>query len=93
MTTVVTAPSAQAVEGSGTRGFLQSLVRPDFIIGFGIVSFWILCALLPGLITPGDPTATFPDGVTLLGEPVPPGTPGFLLGSDPIGRDYFTRWV
>lgn len=93
MTTVVTAPSAEAVEGSGTRGFLRSLVRPDFIIGAGIVSFWILCALLPGLITQGDPTVTFPDGVTLLGEPVPPGTPGFLLGSDPIGRDYFTRLV
>lgn len=61
--------------------------------GFIIVMFWTVCAVLPGLISSGDPTAIDPDGLTLLGEPLPPGTPGFILGTDPIGRDYFTRLV
>lgn len=94
MTTVVTPSGAGAVvDSSGTRGYLRSLLRPDFVTGFIIVMFWTVCAVLPGLISSGDPTAIDPDGLTLLGEPLPPGTPGFILGTDPIGRDYFTRLV
>jgi peptide/nickel transport system permease protein len=36
--------------------------------------------------------ATFPDsGETAAGLPVPPGTHGFLLGTDSVGRDLFIR--
>lgn len=92
-TPVTTAGVGAAPESSGTRRYLRSLLRPDFILGASIIMLWTLCALLPGLITGGDPTTTFPNGLSLLGEPLPPGSPGFLLGTDPIGRDYFTRIV
>jgi peptide/nickel transport system permease protein len=94
VTTVVASSGTGAIaDSSGARMYLRSLARPDFIVGFIIVMFWTVCAFVPGLITSGDPTAIHPDGLTLLGEPVPPGTAGFILGTDPIGRDYFTRLI
>lgn len=95
MTTLVN-PLAVSTDDAGTSGRRRTLrryARADLVAGGLIVAVWTLCAIAPSLLTSGDPTATFPDGVTLLGEPLPPGTPGFLLGTDPIGRDFYTRLV
>lgn len=68
-------------------------MRPDLIVGAALVGFWAFCALFPGAFTSADPTRIADDGLSLLGEPVPPGTPGFLLGADALGRDFFARVV
>lgn len=91
VTTIIT-PSA-AGDISGSRGLLRGLVHVDFILGAALVCFWTFCALAPGLVVSGDPTTIYPNGLSELGEPLPPGTPGFPLGTDPIGRDYMTRLV
>jgi peptide/nickel transport system permease protein len=93
VTTLVTTPAAGGPAASGSRALFRGLLRPDFIVGAAIVGFWTFCALAPGLLSPGDPTTIDPDGLTLIGEPKPPGADGFPLGTDPIGRDYLTRLV
>jgi len=50
----------------------------------------ILIALLAGVLSPHDPTAQFPEGLTADGMPVPPGHT-FLLGTDSLGRDILSR--
>lgn len=72
---------------------LRGLARPDFIVGAVVVAFWAFCALFPEALTLADPTRITREGLSVLGEPVPPGTPGFLLGADALGRDFFARIV
>ena len=72
---------------------LRGLARPDFIVGAVVVAFWAFCALFPEVLTAADPTRITKEGLSVLGEPVPPGTPGFLLGADSLGRDFFARIV
>jgi ABC-type dipeptide/oligopeptide/nickel transport system permease subunit len=59
-------------------------------VGFTIVLVLLLVAIFAPLISPVDPQATRPNGVSTLGEPHPPGG-GFLLGADSLGRDVWTR--
>ena len=47
-------------------------------------------ALTAPLIAPYDPAAQFFDGLTLEGAPLPPNE-RFILGTDLLGRDLFTR--
>ncbi len=59
------------------------------VIGFSIVVFWVLAALLADLIAPFPPNAT-------IMPMVPPGAEGpdgsvFWLGTDHIGRDILSR--
>jgi len=77
----------------GRRRRLRQYARVDLMAGGLIVLFWALCAIAPGMLTDGDPTSTFANGMTLLGEPLPPGSGEFLLGTDPIGRDFYVRLV
>jgi len=72
---------------------LRGVARPDFIVGAVVVAFWAFCALFPEVLTAADPTRITKEGLSVLGEPVPPGTPGFLLGADSLGRDFFSRIV
>jgi len=72
---------------------LRGLARPDFILGAVVVAFWAFCALFPEALTSVDPTRITKEGLSVLGEPVPPGTPGFPLGADALGRDFFSRIV
>jgi peptide/nickel transport system permease protein len=92
-TTALVAPSAVTTRRRGGLQALRGLVRPDFIVGAILVTFWGVCALFPGALTSADPTRISSEGLSLLGEPVPPGTPGFLLGADALGRDFFSRVV
>lgn len=68
-------------------------LRGDLALGTVVIGFWLVCAVAPGLITDVDPTRIKGDGITLLGEPLSPGTSGYLLGTDAIGRDFFSRLV
>lgn len=68
-------------------------LRPDILIGGGIVTAYLMCALAPGVIAPHDPLASLPNGLSASGAPLPPGTGGFLLGTDLLGRDLASRVV
>ena len=68
-------------------------VRLDAVVGAGIVGFFALCAIAPGLIASADPLASPVNGLTDTGEPKAPGQDGFWLGTDVIGRDHWSRIV
>jgi len=55
-----------------------------------VVILTVLVALLAPWIAPYDPAEQFFDGLTLEGAPIPP-SERFLLGTDLLGRDLFSR--
>lgn len=61
--------------------------QPAGIIGTALLALYLLAALAPGLLAPHDPFETF-RGEELVG---PSGAHWF--GTDPIGRDIFTRVI
>jgi peptide/nickel transport system permease protein len=83
------------VAGAGVRVRRRrpSYLRADLALGSVIIGFWLLCALFPTLFTDVDPTAISDEGTTLLGEPLPPGSDGYPLGTDALGRDFLSRLV
>lgn len=61
---------------------------PGFIIGVIIVGFWVLSAIVPGLLTSYGPK----DFVDSVPARTPPGSGGWL-GTDQIGRDVYSRVI
>jgi peptide/nickel transport system permease protein len=90
-TVAVDAGSALAAPGA-TRDQIRREQRrvlfrsPGFVVGMSIVGFWVIAALAPGLLTSVDPKAI------LGGSSLKPGAAGWL-GSDPVGRDVFSRLI
>lgn len=64
---------------------------PGPAAGATIVGLFLLCAILAPVLAPRDPTYQYFDGLTLLGEPLPPGNGSFWLGTDTLGRDLLSR--
>lgn len=60
--------------------------RPGFLIGMGILAFWLVCAIGGERITPYDPFNDF--GV---GHAAPSGD--HLFGTDRLGRDVLSRVI
>ena len=83
--------AAGAVDSSaGTirRENLRQLVRsPAFLIGAGILLWWIVCALFGKVIAPYNPVA----GSLLAFNHPPSGSHWF--GTDSLGRDVFSRVI
>ncbi|KQM59814.1 peptide ABC transporter permease [Agreia sp. Leaf210] len=73
----------------------RSLTRdPAALISIIVLVLLALIALAAPLLSPHDPLQTFPDqGLGPQGQPLPPGTPGFLLGTDALGRDLLSRLI
>jgi peptide/nickel transport system permease protein len=70
---------------------LKSLVRqPSALFGLLVVLMVIVLALAAPLIAPFDPDNQLFEGLSLEGAPLPPGGQ-FLLGTDTLGRDLFSR--
>jgi peptide/nickel transport system permease protein len=66
------------------------------VAGAAIVALLLLMAILAPVIAPYDPAEQFEDGLTIQGLPVPstlPASGRFILGTDPSGRDMFSRIV
>ncbi len=61
---------------------------PGFVIGVVIVGFWIVAAIVPGLLTTYDPK----DFVDSVPPRTPPGEGGWF-GTDQIGRDVYSRVI
>ena len=66
---------------------------PGTVVGGAIVAVFAACALFAPAIAPHDPTYQYVGGLTPIGEPLPPGSPTYWLGTDALGRDLFSRLV
>lgn len=70
---------------------LRELCRqPAGLFGLIIVVAVVAMALAAPWLAPFDPDNQMFDGLTLEGAPIPPGNQ-FLLGTDTLGRDLFSR--
>ena len=73
------------------RGALARLLdRKLAVFGLVLIALVVGGALAAPLIAPFDPNNQMFDGLTLQGAPMPPGG-AFLLGTDLLGRDLFSR--
>jgi len=72
---------------------LRELLRRKLaVFGLAVIVMIVAMALLAPVITPHAPDEQIFDGLTLEGAPLPPGG-AFLLGTDLLGRDLFSRLV
>jgi peptide/nickel transport system permease protein len=70
---------------------LKSMFRqPAALFGLVVVALVVMLALAAPLIAPYSPDEQMFDGLTLEGAPLPPSAQ-FLLGTDTLGRDLFSR--
>jgi peptide/nickel transport system permease protein len=91
----VTAHAIDLVEAEAPRkrGMLRVLATPATVIGGAIVALVVLCALFAPLLAPHDPNA---QDLALAVKPPAwsaGGVPGYVLGTDHLGRDIFSRIV
>jgi peptide/nickel transport system permease protein len=63
---------------------LPSWVSPAFVVGGVVVVFWAFAMLLPQFLSGYNP-------LDLVGRRLQPPNPTYLLGTDALGRDVFTR--
>ncbi|WP_112944761.1 MULTISPECIES: ABC transporter permease [unclassified Rhizobium] len=74
-------------------GIFRSLLRqPTAAFGLIIVVAVVVLAVAAPMIAPFNPDEQMFDGLTLEGAPMPPGGQ-FLLGTDTLGRDLFSRML
>ncbi|WP_454857223.1 ABC transporter permease [Rhizobium binxianense] len=72
-------------------GVVKSLLRqPAALFGLIVVVLVIALAIAAPWIAPFNPDEQMFDGLSLEGAPLPPGGP-YLLGTDTLGRDLFSR--
>ncbi|QHG72678.1 MULTISPECIES: ABC transporter permease [Ensifer] len=70
---------------------LKSMFRqPAALFGLVVVALVVMLALAAPLVAPYSPDEQMFDGLTLEGAPLPPSAQ-FLLGTDTLGRDLFSR--
>jgi len=93
MAFVTPEPTAAAAPGPSARfGAVigQLFRRPLALVGLIVIAAIVLAAVFAPFIAPFDPADQMFDGLTLEGAPLPPGGK-FLLGTDLLGRDLFSR--
>jgi peptide/nickel transport system permease protein len=66
------------------------LRQPSAMFGLIVVILVIVMAIAAPLIAPFSPDDQMFDGLSIEGAPLPPGGP-YLLGTDTLGRDLFSR--
>jgi peptide/nickel transport system permease protein len=66
------------------------LGQPSAMFGLIVVILVIVMAIAAPLIAPFSPDDQMFDGLSIEGAPLPPGGP-YLLGTDTLGRDLFSR--
>lgn len=88
--------AAAAAEAVPARRRLPRWLRragPGPLAGTAIVGLFLLAALFAPALAPHDPNYQFFEGLTDLGEPLPPGSAPFWLGTDTLGRDLLSRLI
>jgi peptide/nickel transport system permease protein len=91
----VTAVSALDIAPSGEEGYWAEVAHRllhdwSMVMAMAIAVALVLVAGLASLLAPHDPTKLFRDGLTANGRPRGPSAM-FWLGTDPLGRDEFSR--
>jgi peptide/nickel transport system permease protein len=81
---------APARLGPWRQALRRFLRRPLGVLGLAVLAALLLIAALAGPIAPYYPGREF---VELITRPQPPLTPHHLLGTDVLGRDFFTQLV
>jgi peptide/nickel transport system permease protein len=91
-------PAAAVLEAPPLRqrgywGEAVSALRRDWtaLLGAVLVGVLVLLAIAAPVVSDYDPAAQPRNGLTLAGEPRPPGDAGFTLGTDALGRDELSR--
>lgn len=77
--------------GYWSRGLRSLLSHRWAMFGVILVVLSIALALLAPVLAPYTPTEQPRDGLSVLGEPLAPGSENFLLGTDALGRDVWSR--
>ncbi|MFU8873932.1 ABC transporter permease [Micromonospora sp. SL4-19] len=90
---------ARASADKGGVSLLRDAFRrlrrnPTAMVGASIVGLFVLVAAFAPLLAPHDPGRTFEELTkNLTVENIPGGSSEFPLGSDPFGRDFFSRLI
>jgi peptide/nickel transport system permease protein len=92
----VTAAAALEAPPARQHGYwgqaLRTLARDwTAMLGLVLVLALVVAAVLAPVLAPYDPSFQHPEGLTLEGAPLPPGSENFALGTDPLGRDVLSR--
>lgn len=90
---------ARASADKGGVSLVRDAIRrlrrnPVAIVGASIVALFVLMAIFAPLLAPHDPAQRF-DELTknLTVDNIPGASSDFPLGSDPLGRDFFSRMI
>ena len=75
------------MNGSNTSRWYGLLRSRGFLVGTGILLFWVACALIGRMLVPFDPYA--PDILDTLTPP----SAAHWFGTDQLGRDVFSRVI
>ncbi|MGA1153815.1 MAG: ABC transporter permease [bacterium] len=70
----------------------QLFNRPSALFGIAVILLMLFAAVFAPWLMPHDPFEQSFDGLTLMGEPLPPGGE-FPLGTDLLGRDLASRLI
>jgi peptide/nickel transport system permease protein len=82
---------APAAPATARRRWTLRALGPAPLLGSAIVAVFLISALFAPVLAPHEPNYQYFDGLTMIGEPLPPGSPPFLLGTDTLGRDMLSR--
>src|SRR5437660_6604660 len=89
--------AAPAIEGRSQWWLTWRRLHHDkaAMVSIIVIVLVALCAILAPvfahIVGHGPATQYTNTGISANGEPVPPGTSGFLFGTDELGRDLFVR--
>lgn len=72
------------------RVLREMMSRPSAVFGLFVVAAVVILAIAAPLLAPYSPDEQMFDGLSLEGAPLPPSAQ-FLLGTDTLGRDLFSR--
>jgi peptide/nickel transport system permease protein len=89
----VDAGKVPALRPERSPGYWQTVARrfvrdPAALVAAAMILFLLLLVVLGPLLAPADPYAA-----SMLNRLKPIGTPGYLLGSDELGRDMLSRLI
>jgi ABC-type dipeptide/oligopeptide/nickel transport system permease subunit len=87
------APYAADLARRGPSTWMRFLRQPRTYLAGGFVLLLVLIAVGAPLVSPKNPDFPYPNGLSLIGAPLPPLSPGFPLGTDGLGRDVLSRLI
>ena len=92
MTVVVPARPALNSERASSALWRRFCRQPGAVLGLIITALLILICVFAPWLSPHDPVTQYPNGLSDLGAPLPPGH-GFVFGTDALGRDLYARLI